>query len=90
MVQLHVKRFGFAYGIIAITKDPFIVFTSNIFAIMGMRSLYFAISGAADKFRYLKYGLSVNTDPDRYKNVLHEVLEIPTICPLLAAYYSFP
>lgn len=45
-------------AILAVTQDPFIVFTSNIFAILGLRSLYFALSGLADLFVYLKYGLS--------------------------------
>ena len=45
-------------AILGITKDPFIVFTSNIFAIMGLRSLYFAISGIMGYFRYLKIGLA--------------------------------
>lgn len=46
-------------AIFAITQDPFIVFTSNIFAILGLRSLYFAIAGIVHRFEYLKYGLSV-------------------------------
>jgi tellurite resistance protein TerC len=46
-------------AIFAITLDPFIVFTSNICAIMGLRSLYFLIAHAIDKFEYLKVGLSV-------------------------------
>jgi tellurite resistance protein TerC len=46
-------------AIFAVTKDPFIVYTSNVFAIMGLRSLYFALSGVMDKFRYLKTGLGV-------------------------------
>jgi tellurite resistance protein TerC len=45
-------------AIFAITTDPFIVFTSNIFAILGLRSLYFLLSGVMDKFYYLKVGLS--------------------------------
>lgn len=44
-------------AIFAITQDPFIIFTSNIFAIMGLRSLYFALAGLMDKFRYLKTSL---------------------------------
>jgi tellurite resistance protein TerC len=46
-------------AIFAVTTDPFIVFTSNIFAILGLRSLYFLLAGAADRFRYLKTGLAV-------------------------------
>ena len=46
-------------AIIGITHDPFLVFTSNVFAILGLRSLYFALKGFADMFHYLKYGLAV-------------------------------
>lgn len=46
-------------AIFGITKDPFIVFTSNIFAILGLRSLYFLLAGVVEKFHYLKLGLSV-------------------------------
>jgi tellurite resistance protein TerC len=45
-------------AIFAITTDPFIVFTSNVFAILGLRSLYFALAGAITKFRYLKVSLA--------------------------------
>lgn len=44
-------------AIFAVTKDPFIVYTSNVFAIMGLRSLHFALAGVMDKFHYLKIGL---------------------------------
>jgi tellurite resistance protein TerC len=46
-------------AIFAVTRDPFIVYTSNIFAILGLRSLYFALAGVLDKFHYLKIGLGV-------------------------------
>jgi len=46
-------------AIFAVTQTPFIVFTSNVFAILGLRSLYFVLAGAIDYFRYLKIGLSV-------------------------------
>src|SRR5262245_53319762 len=45
-------------AIFAITEDPFIVFTSNIFAILGLRSLYFLLAGLLGRFRYLKVGLA--------------------------------
>jgi tellurite resistance protein TerC len=45
-------------AIFAITADPFLVFTSNVFAILGLRSLYFALLGLMDKFRYLKISLA--------------------------------
>jgi tellurite resistance protein TerC len=44
-------------AILAVTRDPFIVFTSNAFAILGLRSLYFAVAGLMAMFRYLKYSL---------------------------------
>jgi tellurite resistance protein TerC len=46
-------------AIFALTREPLIVFTSNIFAILGLRSLYFLLAGAIDKFHMLKYGLAV-------------------------------
>jgi tellurite resistance protein TerC len=46
-------------AILAITRDPFIVYTSNVFAILGLRSLYFALAGLMKLFHYLNYGLSV-------------------------------
>lgn len=45
-------------AVLAISSDPFIVFTSNVFALLGLRALYFALAGMMDKFRYLKYGLA--------------------------------
>ncbi len=45
-------------AIFAITEEPFIVFTSNIFAIMGLRNLYFLLSGIIDRFVYLRFGLA--------------------------------
>jgi tellurite resistance protein TerC len=46
-------------AIFAVTEDPFIVYTSNVFAILGLRSLYFALAGVMDKFHYLKIGLGI-------------------------------
>lgn len=46
-------------AIFAVTTDPFIVYTSNVFAILGLRSLYFALAGVMDKFHYLKIGLGL-------------------------------
>jgi len=45
-------------AIFAVTLDPFIVYTSNVFAILGLRSLYFVLAGAMSKFRYLKPALA--------------------------------
>ncbi len=46
-------------AIFAVTTDPFIVLTSNLFAILGLRAMYFLLAGAAERFSMLKYGLSV-------------------------------
>jgi tellurite resistance protein TerC len=46
-------------AIFAITKEPLIVFTSNIFAILGLRAMYFILAGVVNKFKYLKYGLGI-------------------------------
>jgi tellurite resistance protein TerC len=46
-------------AIFAVTREPFIVFTSNVFAILGLRSLYFLLAGAHDRFHLLKYGLGI-------------------------------
>ena len=46
-------------AILAITRDAFIVYTSNVFAILGLRSMYFALAGMMEMFRYLHYGLSL-------------------------------
>ena len=46
-------------AVFGLTREPFVVFTSNIFAILGLRNLYFMLAGAVDKFHFLKYGLGV-------------------------------
>lgn len=46
-------------AIIAISQDPFIIYTANVFAILGLRALYFALAGIVPRFIYLKYALSL-------------------------------
>jgi len=46
-------------AVLAVTTDPFIVYTSNVFAVLGLRSLFFAISGLMKLFHHLQYGLAV-------------------------------
>jgi tellurite resistance protein TerC len=46
-------------AVLAVTRDPFVVYTSNVFAVVGLRSLYFALAGMMEVFHYLRYGLSV-------------------------------
>jgi tellurite resistance protein TerC len=69
-------------AIFAITKDPFIVFTSNIFAILGLRSLYFLLARVMGLFRFLKYGLVGILWFVGAKMLLAGVLKIPIGCSL--------
>jgi len=64
-------------AIFAITLDPFIVYTSNVFAILGLRALYFALAGLMDMFYYLKYGLSA-------------ILAFVGVKMLISGYYKIP
>jgi tellurite resistance protein TerC len=71
-------------AILAISRDPFIVYTSNVFAILGLRSLYFAVAGIIDLFCYLKYVLSVILAFVGIKMLLsHTAYKIPTGWALL-------
>src|SRR5688572_10748114 len=65
-------------AIFAITTDPFIVYTSNIFAILGLRSLYFVLGGLVDRFRYLKVGLAGVLVFVGIKMSLADVYKIPS------------
>jgi tellurite resistance protein TerC len=65
-------------AILAITRDSFIVYTSNVFAILGLRSLYFALAGMMKLFHYLNYGLSVVLIFIGAKMLLPERYHIPT------------
>lgn len=69
-------------AIFAITTDPFIVFTSNIFAILGLRSLFFLLAGVVDKFVYLKTGLSVVLLFVAAKMLLVDVYKVPILVSL--------
>jgi len=64
-------------AIFAVTNDPFIVYTSNVFAILGLRSLYFLLAGVVDKFHYLKLGLSVVLVFVGIKMVIVDFYKIP-------------
>jgi tellurite resistance protein TerC len=69
-------------AIFAITTDPFIVFTSNIFAILGLRALYFLLAGMLGKFQYLKVGLGLVLAFVGAKMVLVDVVKIPVAVSL--------
>jgi tellurite resistance protein TerC len=64
-------------AILAVTTDPFIVWTSNVFAVLGMRALYFAAERVMQMFRYLNYGLAVVLVFVGIKMLLSEWLPIP-------------
>jgi len=70
-------------AILAITQDPFIVITSNIFAILGLRSLYFVLANVLGVFRYLKQGVAVILAFVGVKMLLMDVYHIPTFVSLL-------
>lgn len=65
-------------AVISITKDTFIIITSNIFAILGLRALYFALSGLVDLFHYLKYGVGLILFFVGIKMLISEIFIIPT------------
>lgn len=69
-------------AILAITSDPFIVFTSNVFAILGLRSLYFALAGLIDAFRYLHYGLAGVLGFVGCKMMLADFYKVPPLVAL--------
>ncbi len=69
-------------AVLAISRDPFIVYTSNIFAILGLRSLYFVLAGMLDKLRLLHYGLAVILAFVALKMLLVHWIEVPVTVSL--------
>jgi tellurite resistance protein TerC len=69
-------------AIFAITRDPFIVFTSNVMAILGLRSMYFLLADIVDRFVYLKTGLAVILSFIGVKLLLIDTFKIPTVLSL--------
>jgi len=69
-------------AIFAITNDPFIVYTSNVFAILGLRSLYFALEGIISRYPYLRYGLAIILIFIGCKMLLVDIYKIPVIASL--------
>lgn len=65
-------------AILSITSDPFIVYTSNVFAILGLRSLYFALAGIMQLFHYLNYGLATILVFVGVKMLISDLYKIPT------------
>jgi tellurite resistance protein TerC len=69
-------------AIFGVTQKPFIVFTSNVFAILGLRSLYFVLANAIDYFRFLKYGLALVLVFIGAKMLTEKWIDIPTMLSL--------
>ncbi len=71
-------------AVLAVTREPFIVYTSNVFAIMGLRSLYFALAGVIEAFQFLHYGLSLILILIGLKMLASKYVDIPTELSLTA------
>jgi len=69
-------------AILAITTDPFLVYSSNILAILGLRALYFALAGIMDMFHYLQYGLAIILGFVGIKMILSDFYHMPTALAL--------
>ena len=69
-------------AIFGVTTDPFVVFTSNIFAVLGLRSLYFLLAAVVDRFHLLKYGLAVILSFVGFKMLTERFLEIDIVLSL--------
>lgn len=86
LIALEVTDIAFAIdslpAVFGITTDPFIVFTSNAMAILGMRSLYLAIAGGLSRFRFLHVGLASILGFIALKMLAHDVLHVPGLVSL--------
>ncbi len=71
-------------AVLAISHNPFVVYTSNIAAILGLRSLYFALSSLLDRFRYLHYGLGALLAFVALKMLAARWVEVPILLSLAA------
>jgi len=69
-------------AIFAVTTDPFLVYTSNVFAILGLRSMYFLLAGIIHKFVYLRYGLAVILTFVGGKMLAQDLFHLPTLLSL--------
>lgn len=69
-------------AVFAVTRDPFLVYTSNVFAILGLRALYFLLARVIVRFRFLKFGLAVILAFVGVKMLIHDYFEVPTVASL--------
>jgi tellurite resistance protein TerC len=65
-------------AIFAVTRDPFIVYSSNVFAVLGLRALYFVLAGMMDRFEYLKPGVALILVFVGVKMLVNGMLAVPT------------
>lgn len=86
LIVVEISDLIFAFdsipAIFAITHDPFIIFTSNIFAILGLRALYFLLSGLKERFHLLHYGLAIILCFIGLKMLIVDWIHIPTLISL--------
>jgi len=71
-------------AVFAVTRDPFLVYTSNVFALLGLRSLYFLLAGVIGKLRFLKIGLAVMLLMAAAKLAIGELYHVPPLAALAA------
>jgi tellurite resistance protein TerC len=87
LVSVEVTDLVFAVdsipAVLAVTRDPFVVYTSNIFAILGLRSLYFLLAKMMDRFQRLKLGLAIILTFVGIKMCINEWVHIPILLSLL-------
>ena len=69
-------------AVLAITVDPFVVYASNVFAILGLRAIYFALAGIMEIFHYLHYDLSAILIGVGVKMLISHVYHVPTVLAL--------
>jgi tellurite resistance protein TerC len=73
-------------AIFAVTKDPFIVLTSNVFAILGLRAMYFLLAGLHEKFHLLSYGLALILGFIGTKMIIVDIYKIPVVVSLVVTF----
>src|SRR2546430_3883781 len=87
MIVIEITDLAFAVdsipAIFAITRDPFIVYTSNICAILGLRSLYFLLAGLMNRFIYLRTGLALVLGSVGLKMITADYLHLPQVISLV-------
>jgi hypothetical protein len=75
--------------VLAVTRDPFLVYTSNVFALLGLRSLYFLVANAIRRLRFLRFGLAAMLLLAAAKLMLSEVVHVPALVSLAAIVVVF-